>query len=65
LFCKAAFIGGLACLQGNPQGKFDSDVKDKWQKLVDEFGEGGVLIVSNTVGAAGEEEQVYNLKNHY
>lgn len=29
--------------------------------MVDEFGEDGVLIVSNTAGAAGEEEQVYYL----
>jgi phosphatidylglycerophosphatase GEP4 len=32
--------------------------RDKWDKLVDEFGPRGVLIVSNTSGAAGEEREV-------
>jgi hypothetical protein len=34
------------------------NLKDTWKKLLDEFGEGGVLLVSNTSGASGETSQV-------
>ena len=33
-------------------------MQDKWRQLIDEFGTDGVLIVSNTSGAAGEEQEV-------
>jgi hypothetical protein len=32
---------------------------------VDEFGNGGLLVVSNTAGAAGEHEQVYLFRDIY
>lgn len=35
-----------------------ADLQDKWKQLTEEFGKDGVLIVSNTSGAASEEEQV-------
>ena len=35
-----------------------SKFQEKWKTLLEEFGEGGVLVVSNTAGAAGDENQV-------